>query len=336
MTAPWITYRPELKVLDCTIRDGGLINNHQFDEGLVKAVYETCVEAGLDYMEIGYKNAKRLFPPDKFGAFRHSDEESIRRIVGDHDAESTGLKLAVMADAGKSDWKTDLISRDQSVLDMIRVACYVHQIPEAVEMIHHAHELGYETTCNLMAISIVQEAEIDQSLEVIAQTPVDVVVVVDSFGALYREQIELLVGKYLEAVQGTGKEVGIHAHNNQQLAFANTIESIILGSNRIDATMAGLGRGAGNCPMELLIGFLRNPKFKQRPILKLLESHLLPLREEVEWGPLVPYNVTGQYNQHPRTAMDGALDPTRFASSNFTTRLHVMFRCSYIRGPGWL
>ena len=311
MTAPWITYRPELKVLDCTIRDGGLINDHQFDDGLVKAVYETCVEAGLDYMEIGYKNAKRLFPPKKFGAFRHSDEEAIRRIVGDHDAESTGLKLAVMADAGKSDWKTDLINRDQSVLDMIRVACYVNQIPEAIEMIHHAHELGYETTCNLMAISVVQEAEIDQSLEVISHTPVDVVVVVDSYGALYREQIELLVGKYLKAVEGTGKEVGIHAHNNQQLAFANSIESIILGANRVDATMAGLGRGAGNCPMELLIGLLRNPKFKQRPILKLLEEHLLPLREEVEWGPLIPYNVTGQYNQHPRAAMEWLAGPNK-------------------------
>ncbi len=303
MKAPWITYRPELKVLDCTIRDGGLVNDHQFDDDLVKAVYDTCVEAGLDYMEIGYRNSKRLFPKDEFGPFRFSDEEDIRKITGDHDPVATGLKLAVMADAGKSDWATDILPSDQSVVDMVRMACYVNQIPEAVEMIHDSHEKGYETSCNIMAISIVQEAEIDQALEALLPTPVDVICVVDSFGALYREQIDILVKKYREAVEGTDKEVGIHAHNNQQLAFANTIEAIILGSNRADATMDGLGRGAGNCPMELLIGFLRNPKFKTRPIYRLLQDHFAPLRRKLDWGPSVPYNITGQHNQHPRAAM---------------------------------
>jgi 4-hydroxy 2-oxovalerate aldolase len=301
--APWVTYRPELKVLDCTIRDGGLVNDHHFKTDIVKAVYETCVEAGLDYMEIGYRNSKKLFPKKDYGAFRHSDEEDIRKIVGDHDPEATGLKLAVMADAGKSDWQTEVIPCSESVLDLIRVACYVDQIPEAVEMIQSFHKKGYETSLNLMAISVVQENEIDAALEVLAKTPVDMICVVDSFGALYREQIDLLVNKYLKAVEGTGKEIGIHAHNNQQLAFANTIEAIILGANRVDATMAGLGRGAGNCPMELLIGFLRNPKFKRRPIYKLLQDHFVALREELEWGPLIPYNITGQHNQHPREAM---------------------------------
>ena len=303
MKAPWVTYRPELKVLDCTIRDGGLINNHHFDSDLVKATYEACVEAGLDYMEIGYRNSKRLFSTKEYGPFRHSDEEEIRKITGDHDAEATGLKLAVMADAGKSDWKTDILPSEQSVVDMVRVACYVDQIPEAAEMINDAHEKGYETSCNLMAISTVQQAEIEQALEVIAKTPVDVVCVVDSFGALYREQIDILVRSYMAALEGTNKHVGIHTHNNQQLAFANTIEAIILGANRIDAAMAGLGRGAGNCPMELLIGFLRNPKFKRRPIYQLLQDQFVKLRQKLEWGALIPYNITGQHNQHPREAM---------------------------------
>ncbi|MGC8841465.1 MAG: nucleoid-structuring protein H-NS, partial [Candidatus Sumerlaeaceae bacterium] len=105
------------------------------------------------------------------------------------------------------------------------------------------------------------------------------------------------------ALDGTGKEVGIHAHNNQQLAFANTIEAIIAGANRLDATMAGLGRGAGNCPMELLLGFLRNPKFKIRPIWELLEKYFVPLAKELDWGPSPPYMITGQFNQHPRAAI---------------------------------
>ncbi len=300
LKAPWITYRPQLKVLDCTLRDGGLINEHMFEDKLVKAVYQTCVAAGVDYMEIGYKASKRIFAKDKFGDWKFCDEDAIRRIVGDN---KTDLKLAAMADAGKCDYKTDILPKDKSVLDVIRVACYVNQIPEAVAMIKDAFDKGYEVTCNLMAVSTIQEAELDQALEVLADTHATTIIVVDSNGALYAEQVEILVKKYLKAVEGSGKEVGIHAHNNMQLAFANTIEAIIHGANRVDATMAGLGRGAGNCPMELLLGFLRNPKFDQRPVLQLLQDHFLELRKDVEWGPLIPYNITGQLNQHPRAAM---------------------------------
>ncbi|HSQ07182.1 MAG TPA: aldolase catalytic domain-containing protein [Chromatiaceae bacterium] len=308
--APWITYRPELKVLDCTIRDGGLVNAHQFSDSFVGAVYKACVAAGIDYMEIGYKNAKGTFPPGKYGPWRHCDEADLRRVVGDHSFEKTGLKLAVMADAGKSDWRTELLPAEDSVLDMIRVAFYAHQVSEAVEMIQHAHELGYETTANLMAVSAITEGEIDTVLEAIAPTAVSTMVIVDSFGYLYREQIDLLYRKYSEALAGTGKEIGIHAHNNLQLAFANTIEAIILGCNRVDSTLFGFGRGAGNCHTELLLGFLRNPKFNLRPIIEVIQNQVLPLRKEIEWGPSIPYNITGQMNQHPRSAIEWREGPT--------------------------
>lgn len=312
--APWITYRPELKVLDCTIRDGGLINGHHFTDELVRAVYATCVAAGVDYMEVGYKNSPRLFPKEEFGPWRHCEEDDLERLFGDHDATASGLKLAAMADAGKSDWKTQIVPREQSPLDMIRVAFYAHQVSEAVEMLDHAHALGYETMANLMAVSNITEVEIDVVLETLTPSPAGTVVIVDSFGHLYREQIDMLYKKYSRAMEGTGKQIGIHAHNNMQLAFANTIEAIILGANRADATMAGLGRGAGNCPMELLLGFLRNPKFKLRPVVQLLQDHLIPLRDRVEWGPLVPYNITGQMNRHPRAAMEfrAGSDPDNF------------------------
>lgn len=302
-TAPWITYRPELQVLDCTIRDGGLINNHQFTDEVVRATYEACVAAGIDAMEVGYKNSPKQFPKEEYGAWRHCDEADLNRVLGDHDAEKTGLKLCAMADAGKSDFREQIVPRDESVLDFIRVAFYAHQVSEAVEMINHFDSLGYETTANLMAVSNIEDVEIDTVLKAIAPTPTGVMVIVDSFGHLHREQIDRLYNKYSQAMADTGKEIGIHAHNNMQLAFANTIEAIILGSNRADATMAGLGRGAGNCPMELLLGFLRNPKFRLRPVVDLLQNHILPLRETVDWGPSVPYNITGQMNLHPRAAM---------------------------------
>jgi len=296
----WVSYRPEIEVLDCTIRDGGLMNNSHFEDGVVRAVYDACVAGGVDYMEIGYKNSKRLFSKDEYGAWRHCDEDDVRRVVGEND---TPLKISVMADAEKSDYKTDILPREQSVIDLIRVACYIHQIPLALDMIKDAHDKGYETTLNLMSISVVQEHELDAALELFAKSEARAVYLVDSFGHLYSEQVRYLIRKYLQYAKPAGKEVGVHAHNNLQLAYANTLEGVIQGANMLDATMAGLGRGAGNCPMELLIGFLHNPKYRLRPILDCVENHIEPMREKLKWGFDLPYLVTGLLNQHPRAAM---------------------------------
>jgi 4-hydroxy 2-oxovalerate aldolase len=209
-----------------------------------------------------------------------------------------------MADAEKSDYHEDILPCDQSVLDMIRVATYIHQIPLALDMIKDAHDKGYETTLNLMAVSTVIERELDEALELLANSEVGTIYIVDSFGALYSEQIQLLVDKYMRYAEPYGKQVGIHTHNNQQLAFANTIEAIIKGANRLDASMAGLGRGAGNCPVELLVGFLHNPKLRLRPILQCIQQHVEPLREKLMWGFDTPYMMTGLLNQHPRAGMN--------------------------------
>ena len=296
----WLTYRPEIKVLDCTIRDGGLMNDHKFEDSVVKAVYNSCVAAGVDYMELGYKNAAEQFPKDKFGPWKHCDEADMRRIVGNND---TDLKLSAMADAEKSNYKEDLLPADESVLDMVRVATYIHQLPVAIDMINHIHDLGYEAGANIMAVSTVAESDLDEALKLLAKTPAVAIYLVDSFGSFYSEDVRTLIQKYRAVAEDSGKEVGIHAHNNQQLAYANTIEAIVNGANFLDATCAGLGRGAGNCPIELLIGFLKNPRYRLRPILDCIESDIEPLRGSMEWGFDLPYMLTGLMNQHPRAAM---------------------------------
>lgn len=294
--------RNDIKVLDATIRDGGLCNNFEFTDEFVKELYKTNVASGVDYMEFGYKASKSMFNESDFGKWKFCNEADIRAIVGDN---PTNMKIAVMADVGRCDYKTDFLPKNESVIDMVRVACYIHQIPAAIEMIEWFHALGYETTCNIMAISQANTEQVNQALSMLAATNVDVIYLVDSYGSLYPENASELAKVYLAAVENTGKKIGFHAHNNQNLAFANTIETLSYGVSFLDATAQGMGRGAGNCAMELLLGFLKNPKYNLYELLKFIEKYMIPLKAQgVVWGYDLQYMFTGLLNRHPREAID--------------------------------
>ena len=307
-------FRESIRVLDATLRDGGLVNDFYFTDDFVKALYLTNLRAGVDYMEMGYKASKELFDVEKYGKWKFCNDDDIFEVIGEND---TDLKLAAMADVGRCDYKNDIQDKANSPLDMIRVATYVNTIPAAVAMIEDAKKKGYEVTCNIMAVSTAQESDIRVALEMLSQSPVDVIYIVDSYGALYPEQINRVSDLYLEYGNKYNKEIGIHCHNNQQLAFANTIEAIGDKVNYADATYAGMGRGAGNCSMENLIGFLRNPKYNVFPVIKFVDEYMMKLKEEgTTWGYDLQYLMTGLLNRHPRSAMaftkEGRSDYTEF------------------------
>lgn len=265
-----ISYRPDIKLLDATIRDGGLVNDFRFSDEFVKELYRTNIKSGVEYMEFGYKASKELFDVNAFGKWKFCDEADIRAIVGENDS----------------------------------IATYTHQMPAALEMIKHCHDLGYETTVNIMAISASPEDDIEMALKLVCESPVDTIYLVDSYGSLYPEQVRELTQRYCDAAEAVGKKVGVHMHNNQQLAFANTIEGIAHGASLADATMSGMGRGAGNCFMEQMLSFLRNPNYKLDPTLKFIEKYIAEEREKGSvWGYDVPYMLTGALNRHPRAAI---------------------------------
>jgi 4-hydroxy 2-oxovalerate aldolase len=294
-------YRSGVKVVDATLRDGGLVNDFYFTDEFVKDLYQTNIKAGVDYMEFGYKASKEMFDESKFGKWKFCKDDDIRAIVGDN---NTDLKIAVMADVGRCDYKNDIINKADSPIDLIRVATYLNTMPAAADMIEDAYNKGYQTTCNIMAISNGQESDIKVALDILGKTPAEVFYIVDSYGSLYPEQIARVADMYLEFAAKYGKKVGIHAHNNQQLAFANTIEAVGDGVDWLDATYSSMGRGAGNCAMELLLGFLRNPKYNVYPVIQFIEKHMTKLKEDgVVWGYDLQYLMTGLLNQHPRTAI---------------------------------
>ena len=109
-------------------------------------------------MEFGYKASKDLFDPKEFGKWKFCEEKDIRAVVGDN---KSPLKISVMADVGRCDYRRDILPKKDSVIDLVRVATYIHQIPAAVEMIEHIKKKGYEVTVNIMAVSKVNSEDLD-------------------------------------------------------------------------------------------------------------------------------------------------------------------------------
>jgi 4-hydroxy 2-oxovalerate aldolase len=263
-------------------------------------VYKTACDAGLDYVELGYRNSDKMFSREKFGAWRFCDEKDLQAATEGIDKKNT--KVAVMQDAHKA-FAEDVLPAEESVIDMIRVATYVKDVDKAIALANNATDKGYECTLNVMAISTEGGMFLEEALhQMEEETKANAVYVVDSFGSLYSEQVHYLVELFRKFIKT--KEIGVHMHNNQQLAYANTIEGIIKDANYVDGTLLGMGRGPGNCPLELLIGFLKNPKYRIYPILEGITNAIIPLQKNLTWGYHVPYMLTGMMNLHPKAAIE--------------------------------
>ena len=285
------------KIIDCTIRDGGLMNSSRFSDKTVRAVYDCCADSGAEYMEIGFKNSKKIFSPAEYGAWRFCDEGDIARIIG---GRPRNVKLSVMADAGKSDYKTDILDKSRSPIDLVRVACYSRQLDEALDMAKDAKDKGYEVSINLMAACKLSERQMMSDIERLAESDADILYLMDSFGSFYCKHVAALM-KALEGIcRPRGKKIGFHAHNNLQLAFAKTVQAEECGADFLDSTLGGLGRGAGNCNTELLLGYLGRDI---APAMRCVQREIEPMRQKLGWGFAQSYMIAGFLNQHPRAAM---------------------------------
>lgn len=272
------------------------MNNWDFSVEFVRDVYHALSQAGVDYMEIGYKNSPKLLKTPNAGPWAFLEEDMIRHAV----PNKTATKLSAVVDIGRVD-ETDILPKSESMLDLIRVACYVADVPKAIDLVERFHALGYETSVNIMALSHVKEADLNDALDMLVDCSADMVYVVDSFGNLVASDVEYYVQRYRERLPE--KHIGIHTHNNLQMAFSNTLTAMNHGAAYLDSSLFGMGRGAGNCPTELLVGSIRSSRYDLRPILEVLERRMIPLRETVEWGYTIPYMLTGLLNEHPRTAI---------------------------------
>lgn len=303
------------KIVDCTIRDGGLVNNWDFSVEFVRDLYESLNEAGVEYMEVGYKNSPKLLKgSEDAGPWRFLDDDFLRKVI----PEKKKTKLSALVDVGRVD-ENDILPRSESLLDLIRVACYARDTAKAIELATLFHERGYETTINIMALSNVMDNELTEALSMISESPIDVVYIVDSYGSLDPDDIRYLVEKFRRGLKH--KRLGVHTHNNMQLALANTLTAAEMGVELLDASVYGMGRAAGNCHTELLLAKLAKADYNLRPLLGVIERHMVDLRQREEWGYLIPYMLTGVLDEHPRSAMAWRASPERDEYLNFYDKL---------------
>ena len=168
----------DFRVLDATIRDGGLVNNFFFTDDFVKELLLANIDIGIDVMEIGYKSSTKLFETSKYGKWKFCREEDIYNVFAEN---ANRIKLAVMADVGRCDYKQDIVPKRNSLIDIIRVASYIDDIPEAINMIEDIYSKGYMTACNIMAISKVERNFMKMQLDMLGKSLVKIIYIVDSF-----------------------------------------------------------------------------------------------------------------------------------------------------------
>ena len=285
------------KILDCTLRDGGYMNNWYFDKKMARESYRALSKAGVDVVEIGFRGSDKYFDKEKYGLWRFSEDSIISEIT----SGINGAKIAVMGDYGKIE-VDDFAPFDDSPVDIVRIAVHKNNLKPCVLMLEKIKEKGYEVSLNAMGYTSYSNQERTDLAKLLNDSNLDYLYLADSYGSILPEQIPLLYEPLFE-IQDI--KLGFHPHNNLQMAFANTLEAIKLGVDIIDCTLYGMGRAAGNLPTEVMINYLQltsDSKYNVIPILNCVDTFLLPMREKYEWGYQVAYMLSGMYKCHPNYA----------------------------------
>lgn len=284
-----------LSILDCTIRDGGHLNKWDFSPSLVRAAFYAAQRSGADYFEVGYR-----YPPQtpNVGPFATCSDDLLFELVGVGVPDR--CRLTVMIDAGKCETTYFSHCRDDlTPIKAVRVAAYPFELDKAMSQVVELHDKGYEVFLNLMASSELSEEDFAKLKNWPKKSIVSALCFADSFGSFLPGDVKSMVSRLKLA--GFSR-IGFHPHNNLQMAFANTLCAIEEGVDIVDASIFGMGRGAGNLPIELLIGHLESlevPNYNCVPYIDVIERHFLDLRQKIEWGYTIPGLMSGLAKVHP-------------------------------------
>ena len=287
-----------VKLLDCTLRDGGYINDWEFGRNAMISVFERLVDSKTDIIEIGFLDERRPFD---FNRSIGPDTKSLKKIWGNL------FKKPPMV-VGMIDYGTckieNLEPASESFLDGIRVIFKKQKMHEAMEYCKKVKQLGYKVFSQLVSITSYNDDELLELTKLVNEVEPYAVSIVDTYGLLLPPQL-IHYADLLDNNINSNIELGFHAHNNFQMAFANAQAFLLRKTNRnlvVDGTLFGMGKSAGNAPLELLAMFL-NLNFKTnylvQPMLEAIEESVLPIYNKTSWGYKKFFYMTASNRCHP-------------------------------------
>ncbi len=285
----------KFKILDCTLRDGGYYTNWDFKSQLVNKYLKAMEELPIDYIEIGYRNLKQI---EYKGEFFYTPLETLKKVKS---LTSKSIVLIVDEKNLSEDDIKQVIEPCGKYIDMIRIAIDPERFDFAIKKASVVRKLGYKVAFNLMYLSKwIGDNSFHKKLNGIEKY-VDYLYLVDSYGSVYPEDINRIVKK-IRLI--TSVKLGFHGHNNMELALANSIEAVNCGVEIIDATILGMGRGAGNLKTELLLTQISKTQKINFNLISNVVSEFYLLKKKYSWGTNLPYIISGFYSIPQKKVMD--------------------------------
>jgi len=308
-----------IRVLDCTLRDGGYYNGWCFSRELVEAYLAAVSQAQIDFVEIGFRN----FPQSRFlGPYAYSTEGFLETLPIPSD-----LNIGVMVDA-----KTLLTAGDDPVAatdklftdrassraGLVRVAAHFDEVVHCRPIVDRLKSKGYLVGLNIMQMAGRDLNRVSELAGIVEEwSTVDVLYFADSLGSMDAGDVERSATALRAGWTGS---LGIHTHNNKSLAVQNSLHAMKIGVEYLDATVLGMGRGAGNADMGILLGELMHAGVRESDLVglyRVTEEHFLPLKDEYRWGANFFYHYSALNDIHPMFAQTLLSDQRYTADEKF-------------------
>jgi 4-hydroxy 2-oxovalerate aldolase len=306
-----------IKLLDCTLRDGGYYNAWNFSSELVTDYLEAMDSLNVDFVEIGLRTLKN----DGFkGGCAFSSEYFLSSL---NIPKKLNNRIGVMVNGSElADQATQIDSleklfnhRSNSLVSLVRIACHVHEFEACLPASKWLKDNGYLVGFNLMQVADKSLNEITELAKLASDYPIDALYFADSMGSLSPNQVSQIVQAFKAGWSG---DLGIHTHDNMGQAVANTLEAVDKGVTWVDATVTGMGRGPGNGQTEYLslaIEDLRAQAGNPTKLFELIRKHFRPMQAEFGWGTNPYYYLAGKYGIHP-TYIQEMLQDSRYSDED--------------------
>jgi 4-hydroxy 2-oxovalerate aldolase len=292
----------KITILDCTLRDGGYVNDWHFGYASIQVMIMKLIESNIDIVECGFLSHTKLTNKDK------SIFSSIHEVNAFVDTKKyPNTNLALMINYGEYPISVFPDFNQNSSVKTIRVAFHKKDLYEALDYCKMIVKKGFDVFVQPMVTSGYSSEELLYLMEKVEEMQPVALYIVDSFGTMRKKDCLSLYTLFDKKLK-TNISIGFHSHNNLQLSFSNAQELIQYDTEReliIDASVFGMGRGAGNLCTELLTMYLNEnsqKKYNIIPILEIVDDFLNPIFVKTPWGYSLPFYLASVNNCHPNYA----------------------------------